>query len=486
LKLLKRVPVGLTVPALVAACLLSACTAATTHKAQPSASVLAPDANIPVVDDGHTEFDRIVKNAIDDVQTFWQRNYPTISGGKPYSELMGKSYSVDGANITPEVKKNACLQQDPTGVVDNAFYCRADDSVVYDRNPKHLVPLLGQKYGALMVAAVIAHEWGHVVQQRLGIFDRSPEPPTLITESQADCAAGAFIRTVQDQQALHFRLTQPELDQTLLGYLQVRDPPPLSSAQISHGNGFDRLSAIADGIAGGAGLCFSAGYFDRRFTERPFTTEADYLNHGNLPYQQMIRPGPVSEGGSGLQPDLNRFWKQAAAAINKPWKDVSAAQAPHPPCRPGSPTEFGYCPTDNRVYFSDPFAREAYFSLPDHIIDKATGNVTLIDNAPADYALGTLFVYGWGLAGRHQLFTGPLDDRDSVIAASCYAGAYSAEINTAHPPGDFALSPPDMDEATAAILKLVPFEKTYGAHGTTGLQRTQSFTKGYFGGLSAC
>jgi hypothetical protein len=243
---------------------------------------------------------------------------------------------------------------------------------------------------------------------------------------------------------------------------------------------------MADGIAGGAGLCFSATYFNRRFTERPFTTEADYLNRGNLPYQQVIRPGPVSAGGSGLQPDLNRFSKQAAASIGKPWKDVSAAHAPHPPCKPGSATEFGYCPTDNRVYFSDPFAREAYFSLPDHVIDKTTGNVTLIDNAPADYALGTLFVYGWGLAERHQLLDGSLDDRDSVIAAGCYAGAYSAEINTDHPPGDFALSPPDMDEATAAILKLVPLDKAYGAHDTTGLQRIQSFTKGYFGGLSVC
>lgn len=43
-----------------------------------------------------------------------------------------------------------------------------------------------------------------------------------------------------------------------------------------------------------------------------------------------------------------------------------------------------------------------------------------------------------------------------------------------------------MDEATAAILKLVPLDKAYGAHDTTGLQRIQSFTKGYFGGLLVC
>jgi predicted metalloprotease len=482
---MKSLPVLLVSVTVIGLSLLNACTTTQPSETPPSPTVSAA-ANIEVVNDGHTEFDTIVKNAVDSLQQFWRKHYPAVSGGKAYPELKGNIYSIDGAKLTSEVRQNACLQDEPTGVVDNAFYCRLDDSVAYDRNPKHLVPLLGQKYGAFMVAAVIAHEWGHAIQQRLGIFDLSPEPPTIVTESQADCAAGAFIRSVQDQQAAHFRLTQEQLDQTLVGYLQVRDPPPLTTAQISHGNGFDRLTAIADGIGSGVELCFSADYFSRRFTERPFTTEADYLNRGNLPYQQMIRPGPVSAGGSGLQPDLNRFFKLAAASIGKPWQDVSADQAPQLPCRSGSPTQFDYCPSTNKVYFSEPFAREAYFSLPDRRIDRATGNVTLIDNAPADYALGTLFVYGWGLAARHQLLDGSMDDRDSVLAAGCYAGAYSANINTADPPGGFALSPPDMDEATSAVLKLVPMEKAYGAHGTTALQRILSFTKGYFGGLSVC
>jgi predicted metalloprotease len=477
---------NLTAAALVAASVLSACTAATTTRSQTQAPTSSPDTSIAVVNDGHTEFDRVVKNAVADVQAFWRKNYPSVSGGRPYPELKGKIYSADGARITPEVKQDACLQQDPTGVLDNAFYCRLDDSVAYDRNAQHLVPLLGQKYGEFIVAAVIAHEWGHAIQQRLGIFDQSPPPPTISTELQADCAAGTFIKSVQDQQATHFRLTQAELDRILLGYLQVRDPPPISTTQLSHGNGFDRLSAIADGIDGGAVLCYDPKYLNRRFTERPFTTEADYLNRGNLSLRQMIGAGPASVAASGLQPDLNRFWKVAAASVNKPWKNVTAAQAPHPPCKAGSPTEFNYCPDDNKVYFSVPFATQAYFSMPDHRIDKASGNVTLTDNAPADFALGTLFVYGWGLAVRHQLLSGSLDDHGSVIAASCYAGAYAADINTDNPPGGFALSPPDMDEATAAIIKLVPLDKAYGAHDTTGLQRIQSFTKGYFGGLSSC
>ena len=43
-----------------------------------------------------------------------------------------------------------------------------------------------------------------------------------------------------------------------------------------------------------------------------------------------------------------------------------------------------------------------------------------------------------------------------------------------------------MDEATSAVIKLVPSDQAYGAQETTALQRIQRFTKGYFGGLQSC
>jgi hypothetical protein len=36
------------------------------------------------------------------------------------------------------------------------------------------------------------------------------------------------------------------------------------------------------------------------------------------------------------------------------------------------------------------------------------------------------------------------------------------------------------------MLNLVGLDQSYGARGTTGLQRVQSFVKGYGGGLSVC
>ncbi|MFN2517985.1 MAG: hypothetical protein ABR604_02915, partial [Jatrophihabitantaceae bacterium] len=127
----------------------------------------------------------------------------------------------------------------------------------------------------------------------------------------------------------------------------------------------------------------------------------------------------------------------------------------------------------------------AYNSLDDKHVDRQTRKVSLLENQPADFALGTLFAVGWGLAVRHQLFNRSMEGQDGLLAASCYTGAYAKDINVANT-RSFALSPPDMDEATSAMLNLVGDDRAYGARGTTGLQRIQSFVKGYQGGLSVC
>lgn len=457
-------------------------------KATGSTADSQSNASVRVINDGRTAFDQEVKNAIADVQEFWRANYSKISGGRPYPELRGGIYSVDGTKIPAAARRNACLRQDPKGAENNAFYCTADDSVVYDRDPKHLVGQLGEKYGEFMITAVIAHEWGHAVQQRLGVFEAAPgakPPPTIFTETQADCAAGAFIRTAQQGQTEHVSVTEQELEETLLGYLQVRDPPPVTYEQISHGNGFDRLSAMADGIANGVVYCFGEGFQQREFTERPFTSDVDYAQRGNLPYAQIIDPTPDSADESTLQAELNSFWTQAAASVDKPWKDVVVRQTGDPDCPDVQQTsEFDYCPAGAYVYFTDEFARQAYNSLPDKRVDRSTGELALIDDAPADYSLGMLFVYGWSMAVRDQLFGEPIEDRDALLDASCYSGAFTASVNDGEQ--GFQLSPPDMDEATSAVIKLVPSPKAYGAHETTALQRIQRFTQGYFGGLPDC
>jgi predicted metalloprotease len=78
-----------------------------------------------------------------------------------------------------------------------------------------------------------------------------------------------------------------------------------------------------------------------------------------------------------------------------------------------------------------------------------------------------------------------LDDKPALLAASCYSGAYAKSVNVNNANG-FALSPPDMDEAATAAMTLVGHQEAFGDRGTTGLDRIDSFTMGYFGDLPAC
>jgi hypothetical protein len=51
---------------------------------------------------------------------------------------------------------------------------------------------------------------------------------------------------------------------------------------------------------------------------------------------------------------------------------------------------------------------------------------------------------------------------------------------------EITLSPSDLDEATSSMLDQVGRPESFGARGTTGLDRIQAFVKGYRGGLSTC
>ncbi len=473
--------------AAAAVALLPACTVVVNGTAlSPARHGAVPNATLPVEGDSHNAFDTQVNNAISDVIAFWHTAYPALAHGAKFPALTGKLYSVDGQQVLQTRRApasaagEACLRRRPLFVVDNAAYCQLDDSIIWDRSATHLVPALARSFGNTVVALVFAHEVGHAVQERLGITKQ--DRPTVYLESQADCASGAFLATALAGRAPHFRITAKQLDQSLEGFLQIRDSTPESPGDISHGNGFDRVSAVGDGIAHGVGYCYSARYFNRTFTERPFVTDSDRLTGGNISLADFLKSaGPLT--------DLNRFWTQAGTTVQSRFSKVKLAVAAHPKCGSVSPrSEIGYCPDDNTVYYSARFAHDAYYSLSDRTIDRSTGAITLTRNQPADFALGMMFAIGWGMAARHQFFHRPIDDQAGLLSAICYSGAYAKDINieTGDATHRFVLSPPDMDEATSAVLNLVGLDRAFGARGTTGVGRIQSFVTGYGKGLSAC
>lgn len=407
-------------------------------------------------------YDSLAAKSMVDIESFWNEEYPTISGGRPMTPLEGGVWSVDGNNPSADSRQEACLARDARIIKDNLMHCRLDDSVVYDRTSDFFGQLAGDT-GDFTLAAVFAHEMGHAVQYRLNSEPNS----SVLVETQADCYAGAWIGWVLDGNASNFRITPAELDTTMIGYIQLRDPDGSDSdADGAHGNGFDRIAAVADGIKGGAAACATSTWRNRPITERPYTTQQDYDSGGDLPYDGASDGFDVVQAGPN---DLEAFWTKAFADSGRTWKPVTAAETSKPNCSGTKITgEIGYCPSDNSVQYEDGLLRDAY--------------------SYGDFAPMTLLGLGWGLSVVNQLGRNTTDGK-ALLAASCYQGAYAATRNVDTSPAGgigLTLSPADMDEASIALLILAGENDAYGSRGTSGFDRIRSFITGYFGGLPSC
>jgi predicted metalloprotease len=419
------------------------------------------------------DFDKLVRNALVDAEQFWKKVFPSVSGGKQFEPLRGGVYSVTTGHPNTD---NACMQQQPDAADNNAFYCSLDDSFAFDRTG--LVGQLADHYGREFAMVVVAHEYGHLIQDRLNLLRTKP---SIYKETQADCAAGAFTAAefgaaVPGVDNPHFRELPPDLDRTVVGLILLRDSQPHSAEdQGTHGTGFDRGSAFADGFRNGVKFCYGDDWDARKYTERPYTQESDYLAGGNLSLDQTL-----SMADGNLVPDLNQFWADAFTAVGKgkSWQPVKVKEADHPACKDSS-SQFAYCPDDNTIYYSHAIAEQVYSSVPNWTLG-ANGQVNYDENSSGDYALGTMFTVGFGLAVLHQAGQG-IDDSTALRKAVCLAGVYSQNINVENGPRGFTLSPPDMDEATYTVLRAQGIAQpgAFGNRNTTGLSRIQDFRNGY-------
>lgn len=133
-------------------------------------------------------------------------------------------------------------------LLNNAFYCGADHSIYYDLN------FFGDqlaKNGDFAPVLVIAHEWGHLVQSLLGIFD-GDELLTIQTELQADCLAGVWAADA-DERGL---MEEGDFDEGIIALFNVGDPRGTDFFDpAAHGRPDERIRAFNDGFEVGLDAC---------------------------------------------------------------------------------------------------------------------------------------------------------------------------------------------------------------------------------------
>ncbi|MCV7283529.1 peptidase [Mycolicibacterium flavescens] len=423
---------------------------------------LRPDAEAPtrvVIGTDGGEDDTLARQAISDIELFWEGAYGDVFGGRftPVDDV----YSWD-ANGFDSI---GFCGTDTYALV-NAGFCRDDNTIGWDRG--EMLPSLRRAHGEMGVTMVLAHEYGHAVQFHAGLVDQ--DTPTLVSEQQADCLAGAYMRWVAEDNSPRFTVSTGEgLNSVLAAVISFRDPllseddPEVGVDE--HGSAFERLSAFQFGFTDGATAC--AGIDLREIGQRrgdlPVLLEADESGDWE-----------VSETSVRAIVDAMDI---VFAPANPP--QLSFQPADCPDARPSPPVSF--CPATNTI--SVELDELAELGAPPEIDDPmalAAGDNTAYSVLMSRYVQALQREHG-GV---------DLDDAEAALRTACLTGVATTELSrpVVTPDGNtVALTAGDLDEAVSGILTngLVASDVN-GESVPSGFSRIDAFRVGVLGDVERC
>ncbi len=409
--------------------------------------------------------DDLVEQALDDVTTYWHEEFPRDYGGD-FVDVSG-FYPYDSTQLPPPCGGEHATYED---IQDNAFYCPDSDYIAWDA--QQLIPYINDTFGGFTVAIVMAHEFGHAIQDRANVFDRS-----IDLELQADCFAGAWTGWVRDGHSSTFSEDDIDLDRAVAGIVEVRDPAGTDASEVgAHGSGFDRVSAFQDGYENGSRACTPYGdeNVDRTVAEIPFT-EADYETGGNL---HLDDRGPDDPGLLTLvESDLNEFYAWLFGQLGDQWTPVSDLVVVDPN------RDQVTCGGDN-LSGSDLDFAEIYCEDENIVVVDGPGLLTDLNDGIGDFAVSSELAKLWALAAQVQLGTVDADEAD--LQADCLTGLWAAstfpgvEDVTQTP---LQISAGDLDEGIIGFLNA---GTDSGEHARTVFDRIEALRAGVFDGEDGC
>ncbi|MCP5027804.1 MAG: hypothetical protein GY929_16130 [Actinomycetia bacterium] len=402
------------------------------------------------------ELDRFLEAAVADIGDFWRVTYPDVYGGsyRPPTEVFPFSVSRNEPQLSCGGPVNAAVMNL------NAIYCPAGDYITWD--DEQLIASLATNNGDLSVAVVLAHEWGHSIQdsRRANV-----KGATIIKELQADCFAGAWTGSVMRGETDLVEFSPSELDGALAGFLLLRDPPGTDiAAQQAHGSGFDRIGAFREGVEQGAQHCKTYETAGFPLLDFPLD-EADYHGTGNLPYVEAL---------DAAIEDLDAFWRDTIVELTNGEDQFGLVD--YRSSRSGT----AECPSRTRSEDGPIFYCEDTGSITwdDDSIEQVHGEF-------GDFSIAVLLAHEYG-HGIIELAGAATNSRDTELLADCLAGAWSGRVAYGESTTGLSLSAGDLDEAMSALLRLRHPDRFGVADDINAFDRIDQFQAGFFDGANAC
>ena len=407
-----------------------------------------------------TSYNRTIAVALADIQRYWSDHFPDLYGAR--YRPVPKNRIIAGR---PGVKLPACQGERLSyrDVADNAFYCLQDNFVVYD--DAHLFPDLYSDIGPFSVALVLAHEFGHAVQDRAGVIAAR----TVEQELQADCFAGGWTEHVASDGG-PVPYSAGDLEVSLAALLQFRDAPGSSPGDSSaHGSAFDRVNAFQDGFEFGPERCADYEVHPPLVVQLPFTDASDANRGGNVPAADVIplTVDLLNDFYAQVEPDYSPLSTRDITSFD------SSKHTSIPKC--GSTrleveavkNRVFFCLDDGYLAFDEPFLQDVYEQIGDF------GVATLIANPWATYVQTIQGIPG---VGDNTLA--------AVLQADCYTGGWAAAFYNGYLSGG-SLSPGDLDETVMALLV---YSRARGVSADIPISfvRVRFFRQGFFFGYKSC
>ncbi|GAB2706022.1 neutral zinc metallopeptidase [Nocardia thraciensis] len=416
----------------------------------------APDAPLHAENGDGGEMDRLALNTLSDLQEYWAAEYPEFFKGdfKPVDRFISWD-----ARAPKEQAVTFCKSS--THKMVNAAYCKLDKTIGWDRGK--LLPLIADKYGKMAVVMVLAHEYGHALQDqaRLNGF----LTPGIVLEQQADCFAGVFLRQVAEGNSAHFTLNTTDGMNGVLGAaVAVRDHDPDNPRNV-HGSAFERVTAVQIGWQDGTEGCKN-------------------INRKEIKQRRGELPTTFEEGDRENQlPVDNASLDLVAQALGRIYPVRQAPQIDYSGvvrnCPKGTAAEpVSYCPATNKIGANVPGLAERAGDLPG-------ADEPLSAMVEGNYNAFLVFISRYALAVQQDRNL-PLSGAESAgLRTACLSGVITTRLSD--PASDPRLTAGDLDAAVSGLLADgAAAGDVDGKVVASGYQRLDAFRSGVLDGEGAC